>query len=307
MQISRYFPPEPAETERESIGLIGIGQLGTAIAEHLLKTGFDVIGYARRESSRAKLSRLGGWTVLSAAAVAEEARRIILCLPDAQVVESVVGGPNGLLASATIPRIIIDTSTTNPDHSAALAERLKRRGVGHLDAPVYGDRQAVRERQGVFLVGGDRADYDACLDLFQALGNRHVHLGPSGAGSRAHAATCLIHSLTRAVLAETVVFAERLGIDSDAFLTLLKSLPSASAADVTERILRGDAHLQCSVTQRRKDLRTVLEYAERLGLELPLTRVHTELLEQAIAAGDGNLDASAMIKQIRRLGTRADA
>jgi len=287
----------------ESIGLIGIGLVGAALAENLRAAGFDVVGFARSAASRDALTRRGGHVTPSAAAVGEAAERVILSLPDTAAVEAVVLGPCGLLAGASRVRLILDTTTGDPEHSAALATRLAQCGIHLLDAPLSGSSQQIRERKGVFLIGGDRGAYEGCRDLIRVLAERHFHLGGPGAGSRAKLASNLILGLNRLALAEGLVFAERLGLDLAAFLALLRDTPAYSrAVDVKgQKMLQGDFTPQSKISQHHKDLRIILEYADRVGQDLPLTRVHQEILARGMAAGDGDLDTSAVIRQLRRL------
>jgi len=285
----------------ESIGLVGIGLVGTALAENLLAAGFDVLGFARSAASRDALARRGGRPAASARAVGEGAERVILSLPDSSAVEAVVLGPEGLFAGTPRVRVILDTTTGDPERTEALAARLAGRGTQLLDAPLSGSSQQIRDRQGVFLIGGDRTAYERCLDLIAALAERHYHLGGPGAGARAKLATNLILGLNRLALAEGLVFAERLGLDLETFLALLKVTPAYSCAvDVKgQKMLRGDFTPQSKISQHHKDLRIILGYAERLGLELPLARVHEAILARGMAAGDGDLDTSAVIRQVR--------
>jgi 3-hydroxyisobutyrate dehydrogenase-like beta-hydroxyacid dehydrogenase len=288
---------------RETIGLIGIGLVGTAFAENLLAAGYQVVGFARRAASRDALVRLGGQAAASAPEVALAAERVILSLPDSDVVDEVVLGPGGLLSVASRLRILLDTTTGEPDRTEALAATLRGRGVQLVDAPISGSSQQIRERRGVFLVGGERAACEACLDLFTALAERRYFLGSSGAGSRAKLASNLILGLNRLVLAEGLVFAERLGLDLEAFLAMARTTPAYSCAmDVKgQKMLRGDFSPQSKVSQHHKDLRIILEYAARAGQPLPLAQLHKEILAQAMAAGEGDLDTSAVIRVLRRL------
>jgi 3-hydroxyisobutyrate dehydrogenase-like beta-hydroxyacid dehydrogenase len=285
------------------VGLIGIGLVGTALAENLLAAGYEVIGFAPSPASREKLARLGGRAVESPAHVAAEAARIILSLPDAAVVEQVILGPGGLLGGSARPLVILDTTTGEPEKSEALARLLAAQGIQILDAPISGSSQQIRQRQGVVLVGGDRAAYEACLDLVRTLAERFYYLGGPGAGSRAKLASNLILGLNRLVLAEGLVFAERLGLDLAAFLAMLKMTPAYSCAvDVKgQKMLQGDFAPHSKVSQHHKDLRIILEYADRAGQELPLAALHARLLEELMAGGEGDLDTSAVLLALRRL------
>ena len=288
----------------KTVGLVGIGLVGTAIAENLLANGFVVIGFARREVKRRELERLGGRAAESLGEVARAANRVILSLTDSDAVEEVVLGPGGLLEAGAGLRVIIDTTTGEPERTEALARQLSDRDIQLLDAPISGSSEQIRKRQGVILVGGERTAYESCLDLFQILSEKHYYLGRPGAGSRAKLASNLILGLNRLALAEGLVFAERLGLDLETFLAMARTTPAYSAAmDVKgKKMLQGDFTPQSRITQHHKDLRIMLEYADRLGQELPLARLHKKILEQCIAAGEGDLDTSAVIREFRRMG-----
>ena len=285
-----------------SIGLVGLGLVGTAMAGRLLAEGFDVIGFDIDSAKCEHLEQLGGKAVNSPAQVAELTDRIILSLPDTDIVLQVVEGPGGILEGKTHPRYIIDTTTGEPDETAALAQRLARQGIYFLDAPFSGSSQQVRDKEIVFMVGGDKTAYEKCTDIFQALGAKVFYLGASGNGSKAKLASNLILGLNRLALAEGLVFASKLGLDPEAFLELLKVTPAYSAAmDVKgKKMLDGDFQPQARLRQHHKDVSIILKYAEKLKQELPLSRVHLDVLKKAIEAGDGNLDNSAVIREIER-------
>ena len=234
---------------------------------------------------------------------------MILSLPDSDVVDQIVSAPGGLLAAGSGLRLVLDTTTGEPERTEALAARCAARGVLFADAPISGSSEQIRRRQGVVLVGGERAAYDACLDLIRAVADRHYYLGGPGSGSRAKLASNLILGLNRLALAEGLVFAERLGLDLPAFLEMLKTTPAYSCAmDVKgEKMLRGDFAPQSKVAQHHKDLRIILECAAKAGQELPLAALHKEILEQAMAAGEGDLDTSVVLQGLRRMRRREPA
>lgn len=291
---------------KENIGLVGIGLVGTALAENLLAAGFGVVGFDIDASRRAHLDELGGWAVAGPAEVADASGRVFLSLMTTDIVEQVVEGTGGLLAAQAAPKCIIDTTTGDPDRTAALAERLARRSVAYLDATISGSSQQIRDREGLFMVGGPKDAFEACADLFNAVTEKAVHLGPSGSGSKAKLASNLILGINRLALAEGLVFAEALGLELEPFLELLKRSPAYSVAmDVKgPKMLSGDFTPQARIAQHHKDVSIILDYAERAGLELPLSTAHLALLAAAIEAGDGELDTSAVIREVRRSKTR---
>ena len=285
----------------EEIGLVGIGLVGTALAEHLTEAGYRVVGCDIDPARRDALERIGGTPVSRPVEVAERCRRIFLSLMTSAIVAEVVEGPDGLLAGSAKPRGIIDTSTGEPDLTEALAQRLAAKGIGYLDATISGSSQQIREKRGVFIVGGDAGWFAACRDLLSVISEKAFHVGPAGSGAKAKLATNLILGLNRMALAEGLVFAEKLGLDLPPFLDLVKQTPAYSvAADVKgQKMLDRDFSPQAKVRQHHKDLTLILEQAQRRNLDLPLARVHREALGRLIEEGDGDLDACAVIKAIR--------
>ena len=286
----------------KKIGLIGIGLVGTAMAESLLARKFDVIGFDIDPQRCAEFEKLGGKFASSPVETARQVEHVIFSLPDTQVVQHVVEDPNGILEANPLPKYIIDTTTGDPQETLALAERLKQQSINMLDSTISGSSQQVRDRVAVFMVGGDKAAFEKCNDIFKILSDRVFYIGPSGHGSKAKLASNLILGLNRLVLAEGLVFAEKLGLDPAAFLELLRATPAYSTVmDIKgEKMLKGDFTPQARIRQHHKDVSLILKYAKLMGQELPLSKVHSDVLERAISAGDADLDNAAVIKELRR-------
>jgi 3-hydroxyisobutyrate dehydrogenase-like beta-hydroxyacid dehydrogenase len=284
------------------IGIVGLGLVGTAVAESLLGRQFDVVGFDISSERCAQLEKLGGISVSSPAEVASQVEHVVLSLPDTNAVRQVVEDHDGILEAKPLPAHVIDTTTGDPEETMALAERLAERGILFLDSTISGSSRQVRDREAVFMVGGDEAAFEACADIFSALAEKVFYVGPSGNGSKAKLAGNLILGLNRLALAEGLVFAEKLGLDLEPFLELLKATPAYSAIMDTkgEKMLDGDFTPQARIRQHHKDVSLILKYAEKAGQELPLSSVHLDVLEKAIAAGDGDLDNSAVIREIQK-------
>lgn len=286
----------------KKIGLVGLGLVGTAIAESLLERQFHVVGFDIDPQRRAHLEKSGGKAAGDPAELARQAEYIVLSLPDTKVVRQVVDGPSGLLKAEPLPTHIIDTTTGDPEETMALARRLAERGIFFLDSTISGSSRQVRERKAVFMVGGEKAAFERCTDIFTALATKVFYLGPSGNGSRAKLAGNLILGLNRLALAEGLVFADKLGLELESFLELLKATPAYSAVmDIKgDKMLKADFKAEARIRQHHKDVSLILKYAEMAGQELPLSKVHLNVLEKAIAAGDADMDNSAVIREIRR-------
>ena len=291
---------------KEQIGLIGIGLVGTALAKNLLGNGFSVVGYDIDPARCAALEQIGGISVSTPMEIAEKVNRVILSLMMTEIVREVLLGPAGLLQSRATPDYIIDTTTGDPDATVEISLQLKKRGIFYLDSPISGSSAQIQERKGVVIVGGDPHAFERCRDLYQAIAEAFVHVGPSGSGSRAKLVSNVILGLNRLVLAEGLVYAEGFGFDLDALLVLLKKTPAYSCAmDVKgEKMIRSDFRPQSRIKQHFKDLEIALSYAKKLKQPLPLTQLHQNILKAAIDAGDGELDNAAVIQQIRRMANR---
>ncbi|MFH1718101.1 MAG: NAD(P)-dependent oxidoreductase [Planctomycetota bacterium] len=284
------------------IGLVGLGLVGTAMAESLLARQFDVIGFDISPERLAHLEKLGGTPAASPAELADRVEHVVLSLPDTNAVEQVVEGDGGLLEASRLPAYIIDTTTGDPERTMELAGRLAQKGICFLDATISGSSEQVRNREAVFMVGGEKVAFERCTSVFDALTEKVFYLGPSGSGSKAKLASNLILGLNRLALAEGLVFAEKLCLDLEAFLELLKATPAYSAImDAKgEKMLKGDFIAQARVRQHHKDVLLILKYAQKAGQELPLSLAHLDVLEKAVEAGDGDLDNSAVIREIKR-------
>ena len=284
------------------IGLIGIGLVGTAIAERLLAGDFDVVGFDIDSARCMHLEELGGKALTSPAKVAQEVGRVVLSLPETDIVRQVVEGPAGILEAKTPPKYIIDTTTGDPEETAALAQRLAEREIHLLDSTISGSSRQVRNKEAVFMVGGNKAAFETCMDIFQTITEKVFYLGASGSGSKAKLAGNLILGLNRLALAEGLVFAGKLGLELETFLELLKVTPAYSAVMDTKgkKMLNDDFTAESRIRQHRKDVSLILKYAEMAGQELPLSRAHLDVLKKAIEAGDGELDNAAIIREIRR-------
>jgi len=285
----------------EPIGLVGLGLMGMALAERLCGGGLDVWGHDVDPARNDLLLAAGGKVATSVADVASACNRILLSLPDSDVVGAVLAEMGPSLVGG---QIVMDTSTGDPDRAAALGRRLAERGVSYLDATISGSSQQVREMQAVVLAGGPAAAFERCQDLFPLFARRWFHLGPCGSGSQMKLVSNLVLGLNRAALAEGLWLGKALGLDPQVVLAVLReSLAYSRIMDTKgEKMIHGNFAPQARLSQHHKDVRLMLEAAARAGTELPLTRAHARLLELAESAGYGAQDNSAIIRVFEHLG-----
>lgn len=281
-----------------TIGLIGLGLLGGAIAERLLRASFDVVGYDVNADRCRELADRGGRIARSPAELAD-LPRVLLCLPDSNIVEAVVGEFLPHLRRGTV---LIDTTTGDPEQMAALGRRLAEHGIQYLDATVGGSSRQVADGDVIVMVGGADEAMNACRVVFESFARAVFHVGPCGQGARMKLVTNLVLGLNRAVLAEGLMLAEAFGLDAVKALEILQAGPAYSRVMETkgEKMLTGDYRPQARLAQHLKDVRLILDAGRRCNAKLPLSQQHRELLEQLAEAGYGEADNSAVIEAFRR-------
>lgn len=280
------------------IGLVGLGLVGTALGARLVQAGFEVLGFDRDAAARAR------WPGVLAASCDDIGRRcavVVLAVYDTAGVIDATEGEHGLLAGDTV-RALIDCSTGDPDALRALATRLAARGVDFIEAPLSGSSQQIAAGEATALIGAEPAALARHAAVLEALSPTRIPVGGPGLGACAKLATNLVLGLNRAALAEGLVFAQRLGIPPARFLELVLATPARSDAALAKgaQMVAEDWAPRSRIRQHLKDLDLMQAAAQSAGQRLPLTETHASLLRAAVAAGDGELDNAAILRQLRR-------
>ncbi|WP_414663639.1 NAD(P)-dependent oxidoreductase [Horticoccus sp. 23ND18S-11] len=292
-------PSAPAAT----IGLIGLGLMGSAFAGRLLAGGFAVLGCDIDPAKREALNALGGRGVARAQEVFQHCDRVILSLPSHREAAQVIAAGDGVLRPG---QIVIDTTTGDPEPTAALAGVLAARGVTYLDATVSGSSAQVRGGAVTLMVGGNAAAFAQCADVFACIGRQAFHTGAAGTGAKMKLVTNLVLGLNRAALAEGLALAESLDLNLEQTLAVMRACPAYSRIMDTkgERMIHGDFAPDARLSQHLKDVRLIVETGQQAGLPMPLSAAHRAVLEAAEAAGWGERDNSAIIQALRAPVTR---
>ncbi|MEK6238821.1 MAG: NAD(P)-dependent oxidoreductase [Planctomycetales bacterium] len=285
------------------VGLIGLGLLGSALAERLLAAGFDVIGFDLDPPRRESFARRGGQAAESVVEVADQSTRIFLSLPNSDVVAAVV---DELLPALPAGALLIDTTTGQPEAAAARGRELASRGIGYLDATVAGSSEQTRRGEVLVMVGAEPEHLEACRDLLATFSRKTLHLGPPGAGSRMKLVVNLALGLHRAVLAEALSLAQALGFEAGQALETLRASPACSAAMETkgEKMIAGDFTPQARLAQHLKDVELILQASRDGGSWTPFSELHRDVLQSLVDQGHGDLDNSAILKAFESRGGR---
>ena len=281
------------------IGIIGAGLLGTALAGRLAKAGFPLRGFDPNAGALARLRDLGGVPLSSSEEVARSCRRIVLSLPGPAQVRETVEAIERALGPGSI---VLDTTTGDPADVETHAARLAGRGIAYLDCEIGGSSKQTAAGDAIVICGGDTQAFEDCRDILSAISATIFHTGPAGTGTRMKLALNIAIGLHRAVLAESLAFAERQGIDPRRALEILKAGPAYSRAmDVKGEKMLSDYFVpEARLSQHLKDVHLILETARLTGARTPLSAVHGQLLLEAADRGLGACDNSAIIEVFRK-------
>ncbi|MFE0427211.1 2-hydroxy-3-oxopropionate reductase [Streptomyces sp. NPDC058953] len=286
-----------------TVAWIGLGIMGSPMAENLLKAGYTVTGFTLEQAKLERLTAAGGTAAASVADAVRDADVIVTMVPASPQVEAIAYGPDGILEHARPGALLIDMSSITPRTSVELAAAGREKGLRVLDAPVSGGEPGAVEAVLSIMVGGERADFDSALPLFEALGRTVVHCGPHGAGQTVKAANQLIVAVNIQACAEAVVFLEKSGVDLAAALDVLGGGLAGSTvlARKKDAFIRRDFRPGFRIDLHHKDMGIVTDAAREVGAALPVGAVVAQLIASLRSQGDGGLDHAALLRSVERL------
>jgi 3-hydroxyisobutyrate dehydrogenase-like beta-hydroxyacid dehydrogenase len=285
------------------IGLIGLGLMGIAIAHRLRSNGCDLIGWDVCPDRRDEHRKHCGTSANNVEEIFERCDCIILSLPSDDVVVRVLAEVQTQFRKG---QRVIDTSTGDPQATIRTDRWLSENEMEYLDATVSGSSVQLFEGSAVMLVGASEKAFVSCKTILQAISPTVLHVGPTGSGTQMKLVTNLVLGLNRAALAEGLAYARALGLPLGKTLTILRESMAYSRIMDTkgEKMVREDFTPQAKLSQHAKDVGLMVCDADRLGLQLPLTKAHQRLLQQAIEQGLGDQDNSAIIEVYGERGSK---
>jgi 3-hydroxyisobutyrate dehydrogenase-like beta-hydroxyacid dehydrogenase len=289
-------------TSSPTVGVVGVGLLGHAVAARLRAAGHGVVGHDVLPERVAALVALGGRAAPSAAAVAEAADPVCTLLPSLAAVEAAILGPEGVLAGARPGRTLVQMSTISPALTERLAREAAARGVEFLDCPVSGTSAMVAAGEGILLVGGEPAVVARWRPLLETILPRALHVGRAGQAMVVKLAANLLVGLHTAAAAEALTLVRRAGLDPGAVLEILTA--SAGSSRMLElrgpMIVKQEYPAQMKLTLFMKDLGLILDAGVAAGAPLPLTETARALFAAAEAAGHGPEDLAVVATALDR-------
>ncbi len=288
---------------QEKIGFIGLGIMGQGMARNLLKADFPLRVWNRTHSKTEMLVAEGAVAATSPADVAAHCDIIITCVSDTPDVEAVLLHENGIIYGAAAGNLVIDCSTISPQATQRFAGILAQKGVHLLDAPVSGGSEGAAKGTLSIMVGGDEAQFNRALPVFQAMGKTITHVGPTGAGQMVKLVNQILVVVTMLGVSEALLFAQAGGLDLAKVLTAVSGGAAGSwmLSNRGPQVIQRDWRPGFTIDLQQKDLRLVLETADTLGVPMLGTSAVFNLYRTLQQQGLGAEGNHALVKALENL------
>lgn len=286
----------------EAVTQIGLGQMGAPVGRSLLRAGLRVTAFDRDPEAREAFQG-EAQVAHSAEEAVRRAEAVVLLLPNGRVVREAVLGADGFVASMQPGALLIDMGSSAPEESRALAAEVQKRGVAFVDAPVSGGVRKAESGTLAVMAGGSDADVARARPILEAVGETLFHVGPVGAGHAAKALNNLLSAIGLLAAAEVMTAGCKAGIDPETLLAVLNASSgrnNSTESKFTPFVLsrRFDAGFGLSLMV--KDMRTAVDFAEDLGVPLPLGQSALSAFQEAEGVLGEGADHTEVVRLVEK-------
>ncbi len=280
------------------IGFIGTGVMGKSIVKHFLTAGHEVAVYNRTKSKTDGLVEKGATWQETPAKVTNASEIIFSMVGYPSDVEEIYYGTDGIFSIDVAGKTLIDLTTSTPTLAEKIYQTAKENGAAAMDAPVSGGDLGAQNATLTIMVGGDQATYDQVVPLFEIMGKSYSLQGAAGSGQHTKMANQIMIAGTMTGMTEMLVYAKAANLDVPKVLETLGggAAQNWSMTNYAPRILKADYSPGFFVKHFIKDLKIALDEAEKMQLDLPATKLATELYERLADQGFENDGTQALIK-----------
>ncbi len=285
------------------LGFIGLGNMGSEMARHLLAAGHTISAYARGERSRTHAGRLGLKLLASPAEVARASEVGFTMITAGSDVEAVALGADGIVHGASPGMILVDMSTISPAIARDVARQLGERGIAMLDAPVSGGVAGAKAASLTFFVGGEKGLFERVRPLLECMGKTIFHMGPLGAGQVTKLANQIALLANLQGAAEALLFAREQGANAAKVReAVMTGLGASRMLDVLgKKMVERDFAAGIIAALHHKDIGVALELAHDAGLPLPVTAQVMQQLNALMGSGFGEQDTSSLLLVLEQM------
>ena len=283
----------------ETVGLIGFGIMGAAIAPRLIDKGYTVLVYDISATAVSRARDAGCTVVETPAEIARQARVVLISLPKPEHVTEVVReGEHCLLAGAAEGAVIVDTSTVDPATSRQNAEVASKQGVGYLDCPVLGRPSACGN--WTLPTGGDPQCIHIARPMLETFAAKIIPVGPSGNGNLVKLLNNLMFGAINSITCEVFALGERLGMEPKLLFNTISNSGAGTVSNLFKelgpKIIEREFSPIFSIDNMHKDVGLGIAMAHQIGMTLEFSESGQRLNNRARAAGLGQEDTAAVIK-----------
>lgn len=274
---------------KPSIGFIGLGLMGSNMAECLQNNGFDLVVFGRNKEAVAKTVSRGAVEVSTPKALAQASDIVMLCVTTSDVVESLIYGDEGILAGIKSEAVVIDFGTSVPASTRKIGADLAAKGAGMIDAPL--GRTPAHAKDGLLniMAAGDLETFKKVKPVLDVLGENVFHLGALGAGHVTKLINNFMGMTTVCTMSQAFAVAERAGVDRQQLFDIMSAGPSNSPfmQFCKNYAVDGVSDLGFSIANANKDVGYFLQMVDDMGTKAQIAEGTSANLQSALEAGLG--------------------
>jgi 3-hydroxyisobutyrate dehydrogenase-like beta-hydroxyacid dehydrogenase len=283
------------------IGLVGLGRMGSAIAQRLTEQGCEIVAWDHAEQPRKAAADRGVRIAPNPKAIAAETEIAISIITEDDGVRKIFTGENGLLTTAVEGKLFIEMSTLQPMTGRELAPVVEAKGARLIESPVLGTIPSVREGKLLALAGGRAEDVERARVVLDKLTRRIVHMGPNGSGYAMKLAVNLGLGAYIQALSESLALGMKQGLTLAQMLDVLKEAPTATGwlQSKIPVLLGGKADVTLDIRTMRKDIMSAVATGALSGVPMPLGAGTLASFSAAVAGGAGDGDLAELAQFVR--------
>ncbi|MBY8912420.1 NAD(P)-dependent oxidoreductase [Bacillus sp. YC2] len=283
---------------KKTVGFIGLGVMGNSMASHILEAGYPVLVYTRTKQKADPTLNKGAVWKETVKDLSEEADVIITMVGYPSDVEDIYLSENGILNHAKEGTYVIDMTTSKPSLAKKIAEQAQQKSIYAIDAPVSGGDIGARNGTLAIMAGGDKEAFEACLPIFNVMGENIQYQGPAGSGQHTKMCNQIAIAAGMVGVAEAMAYAQKSGLNPE---HVLKSITTGAAgswslSNLAPRMLKGDFEPGFYVKHFIKDMGIALEEAELMGEDMPGLALAKSLYDKLAAQGEENSGTQSIYK-----------
>lgn len=285
------------------VGFIGLGLMGSRMANNLIRNGNQLFVYNRTKEKANDLINNGATFTNSVSELASQSEVIITMLSEPQVVKDAALGDSGFLNHLNKNSVWIDCSTVNPTFSKEMFKEASKRNIRFLDAPVSGSTKPAEKGELTFLIGGENDVIEYCRPLFEAMGKKIIHIGGNGMGTSIKMVINLLLAHSMLAFSEGILLGESLDISKEKLFEILFGGPVIAPflAGKKDKLLHSDFEAEFPLQWMLKDLHLALISSVENNLQLPLTESAAKIYEGASKSRYKEDDFSAIYEYIKTI------